>query len=421
MAKNIHFIGIGGIGTSSLAHILNERGDNISGSDLAKSQITKSLKLKGVKVYTGHSPKNIKKNIDLVIYSPAIPSSNLELKHTKKLGIKSLSYPKALGDFAKNFYTIAVAGTHGKSTTTAMLSVIAKNARLDPTVVVGTKIKEFKNKNYLTGKSDLLIIEACEYKKSFLNFSPDLLIITNLEADHLDYYKNFKDYKDAFKKLVKKSKQIIINSDDKDLKEVSKGAKISSWNSKNKYNFSLELPGGFNQENANNAAVAAKVLDIDDETIHKSLKSFKGTWRRMDYKRKKLGKVKFIDDYAHHPTEIKLTINAIRENNPDSKILCIFQPHQYSRTALLLKDFANSFMEVDEVIIPNIYKVRDTNEDLKKVSVDKLVDEIKKHKKKVRNGKSLKNTAEYIKENHKKYDIIITMGAGDISTIYKKF
>jgi len=287
--------------------------------------------------------------------------------------------------------------------------------------VVGTKIKEFKNKNFLTGKSDLLIIEACEYKKSFLNFSPDLLIITNLEADHLDYYKNFKDYKDAFKKLVKKSKQIIINSDDKDLKEVSKGAKILFWNSKNKSNFKLQLPGGFNQENANNAAVAAKVLDIDDETIRKSLKSFKGTWRRMDYKRKKLGKVKFIDDYAHHPTEIKLTLNAIRENNPDSKILCIFQPHQYSRTALLLKDFANSFIEVDEVIIPNIYKVRDTDEDLKKVSVDKLVDEIKKHKKKARNGKSLKNTAEYIKEHHKKYDIIITMGAGDISTIYKKF
>ena len=421
MAKNIHFIGIGGIGTSSLAQILHERGDNISGSDLVQSQITKSLKLKGIKVYTGHSPKNIKKNIDLVIYSPAIPASNLELKHAKKLGIKSLSYPKALGDFGKNFYTIAVAGTHGKSTTTAMLSVIAKNARLDPTVVVGTKIKEFKNKNFLTGKSDLLIIEACEYKKSFLNFSPDLLIITNLEADHLDYYKNFKDYKDAFKKLVKKSKQIIINSDDKDLKEVSKGAKILFWNSKNKSNFKLQLPGGFNQENANNAAVAAKVLDIDDETIRKSLKSFKGTWRRMDYKRKKLGKVKFIDDYAHHPTEIKLTLNAIRENNPDSKILCIFQPHQYSRTALLLKDFANSFIEVDEVIIPNIYKVRDTDEDLKKVSVDKLVDEIKKHKKKARNGKSLKNTAEYIKEHHKKYDIIITMGAGDISTIYKKF
>ncbi len=421
MAKNIHFIGIGGIGTSSLAQILHERGDNISGSDLAQSQITKSLKLKGVKVYTGHSPKNIKKNIDLVIYSPAIPVRNLELKQAKKLGLKSLSYPKALGDFAKNFYTIAVAGTHGKSTTTAMLSVIAKNARLDPTVVVGTKIKEFKNKNFLTGKSNLLIIEACEYKKSFLNFSPDLLIITNLEADHLDYYKNFKDYKDAFKKLVKKSKQIIINSDDKDLKEVSKGAKILSWNSKNKSNFKLQLPGGFNQENANNAAVAAKVLGIDDETIHKSLKSFKGTWRRMDYKRKKLGKVKFIDDYAHHPTEIKLTLNAIRENNPDSKILCVFQPHQYSRTALLLKDFANSFIEVDEVIIPNIYKVRDTDEDLKKVSVDKLVDEIKKHKKKARNGKSLKNTAEYIKEHHKKYDIIVTMGAGDISTIYKKF
>jgi UDP-N-acetylmuramate--alanine ligase len=400
MAKNIHIIGIGGIGTSSLAQIFSERGNVISGSDNKKSDITEELEKNKIKVFYNQKKENINKNLDLVIFSPAIPENNEELKEAKKLGIKTLSYPEALGGFSKDFFTIAVAGTHGKSTTTAMLAVIAKNAGLDPTVVVGTKVKEFAEQNFLSGNSKLLIIEACEYKRSFLNFHPDILIITNTELDHLDYYKNEADYLSAFETLENQSKKIIKNI------EVEKRYKLKS-------------PGDFNQENANNAALAAKELKISDEEIKNSLENFQGIWRRMEKKETKFENTIFIDDYAHHPTEIKVTLDAIREKNPDSKILCVFQPHQYSRTAMLLDKFANSFFSADKVIIPNIYQVRDSEEDLKRVSVDKLIDAIKNTE--AKNGKSLKETAEYIRNYHQEYDIVVTMGAGDITSIYDLF
>ncbi|MEK7085386.1 MAG: Mur ligase domain-containing protein, partial [Patescibacteria group bacterium] len=226
--KYIHFIGIGGIGTSSLAQILHEKGKKITGSDNCASEITKSLKLEGIKIYGNHDQSNITKKHELVVYSPAIPANNPELQKAQQLKIPCLSYPQALGELTKKYYTIAITGTHGKSTTTAMTALTAIKGHLNPTVVIGTKLKEFKNKNYRVGESNYLIIEACEYKRSFLNFHPNILIITNIETEHLDYYKNLKDYQKAFNELaikVPKNGYIIVNDDDKNVKPVLKGAK----------------------------------------------------------------------------------------------------------------------------------------------------------------------------------------------------
>lgn len=440
-AKYIHFVGIGGIGTSSLAQIFHRNGKKVSGSDITSSEITKSLKLSAIKVSIGHNESNINKKHQLIIYSPAIPKSNPELQKAKSLKIPILSYPEALGELTKNYYTIAISGTHGKSTVTALIALILEKAGLDPTVVIGTKLKEFGNQNYRVGKSNYLVIEACEYRESFLHFHPNILIITNMEADHLDYYKNLKKYKGAFIKLGKKIPHdgtIILNLDDKISSAIKKNFKVQlqTFSSKKKTDWKLhnhqlkykneftinlhpQIPGDFNLSNAGFAAIAGATLNIPIKTIEKAIALYKGSWRRMEYKKIAKYKCQFIDDYGHHPTEIKLTLKAIREKHPQARILCVFQPHQYSRTYLLLKEFAKAFNNADEVIIPNIYKVRDSEKDIKKISTEKLISAIKKFHKRVRNGYSLEKTADYIKKNHSKFDIIVTMGAGDIGGIYK--
>lgn len=446
--KHLHFIGIGGIGTSSLAQILHEKGKNISGSDCSDSEIIQSLKKSGIKITLNHNPSSIAKKHQAIIYSPAIPADNPELKQAKKLKIPCLSYPEALGELTKNYYTIAITGTHGKSTTTAMTSLTLRNAKLDPTVVIGTKLTEFKNKNYRVGKSKYLVIEACEYKRSFLNFHPKILLITNIEADHLDYYKDLKDYKKAFKEIAKKipkDGKIIVNSDDQNSLDVTKGSRaeiiilqieshkipklksakiyqlkgnILTTPDNKKVKINPAIPGEFNVKNAANAAIIGLELAASIENIEKTIKTYKGSWRRLEFKTTKLQKTKFIDDYGHHPTEVRLTLGAIREKNPDSRILCIFQPHQYSRTRLLLKDFGTAFNAVDAIIIPNIYRSRDSEEDIKKMSTDLLVAEINSHNPNAKNGKTLEETAAYLKAHHKNFDIVVTMGAGDISKIY---
>ncbi|MCK9186052.1 UDP-N-acetylmuramate--L-alanine ligase [Candidatus Gracilibacteria bacterium] len=425
--NHVHFIGIGGIGTSAIAHIMKKKGAVVSGSDMEKTEITDALKNSGIKVKVGHDAKNITKKIDLVVYSPAISKDNTELVQAEKLGIKTMTYPQALGELSKEYFTIAVSGAHGKSTTTAMIALLLNDAKLDPTVVIGTKIREFKNQNFRVGKSKYLVVEACEYKRSFLNIHPDILVITNIEADHLDYYKDLKDYKNAFTQMSEKVKDggiIVINDNDKNSVDAIKKTKNKviklSEIKKLKIKIEPKVVGSFNKLNASMAAIVGDLLDIPKEKIESSIKNFKGTWRRLEEK-KKIGKTRIIDDYGHHPTEITMTLAAIREENPHAKILCVFQPHQHNRTIELLKGFANSFHDVDEVIIPDIYKVRDKAEDIAKISAKILADEINKacKKQKASDGGGLPKTAKFILKNHANYDIIVTMGAGNIYNIYE--
>ncbi|MFA4998948.1 MAG: UDP-N-acetylmuramate--L-alanine ligase [Candidatus Paceibacterota bacterium] len=424
----IHFIGIGGIGVSALAKYYLEKGHKITGSDLTPSEITKDLKEKGVRIFIGpHDSKNTQKNVDLVIYSPAVQSTNPEFKEAKRRNIKMNSYPEALGELTKNHYTIAITGTHGKSTTTCMMGLLLARAGLDPTVIVGTKLKEFGNSNYRGGKSQYLVIEACEHFESFLNYWPKIIILTSVEADHLDYYKNLGNVLRGFKRFISnlpKDGILIANRDDKNIRKI-----LSSVPKLKTYKYSLKqpetrklkrylsVPGEHNISNALAALTVARILKVTDDISYKALSEYKGSWRRFEEKTIKIWNknLKLISDYGHHPTEVKVTLKAAREKYLNKKIWCVFQPHQYQRTYYLFKDFVKVFKEspVDKLIITDIYDVagRETPELKKKVSSEKLV--------KATNRKNViylqrEKVLDYLKENLADQEVLIVMGAGDI-------
>ncbi len=420
--KNIYFVGLGGIGISALANILLEKGYNISGSEIVPSEITERLESKQVKINTDQNNSNITKEIDLLIYTAAVDISHPELQAAKELSIPIMSYPQALGEFSKNYKLLAISGTHGKSTVTAMLSKILIETNFDPNVVIGTKTQELNGTNFRVGSSEYLIIEACEYKDSFLNFHPDILVINNLEPDHLDHFKTAENYYKTFQDItqnIKPNGTLIAPEDVIQKIKPKNDTKVVSW--KEPKLFELKIPGKFNQENAQNAFLASQALNVDPDKAKQSLGHYNGSWRRLEYKQTKFKNTIFIDDYAHHPTEIKATLQALRNKYPNKKLLTVFQPHQFNRTKHFLKGFAESFANTNQVIIPDIYQVRDTAKDIQEVSAKILVDKINHNSKNALHIEGLKKTAEYIKENHTKYDIIITMGAGNITDIYEYF
>ncbi len=465
----IHFIGIGGIGVSALAQYYLAMGHKVSGSDLVSSEITKALKKKEAKLLIGkHETKNLPNDADLVIYSPAIPQKNPEIQKAKRLGMKIQSYPKALGELTKKYFTIAISGTHGKSTTTAMISLILIKAGLDPTVILGTKLKEFGNSNFRMGglpKSNyklqtknykLLIIEADEWQASFLNYWPKIIVLTNIEREHLDYFKNLnhilKTYKEYILRLPKDG-ILIVNKDDQNIKKLlTKIYTIDSLSNallkypplfptvvKNVVYYSLKqkgarrlkkilkIPGEHNVSNALAALAVARVLKIPDKISFKALPEYKGAWRRFEEKTIKLKtkNYKLITDYAHHPTEIKVTLQAAREKFPRKKIWVVFQPHQYQRTHYLFDDFVKVFRDalktgesgsplVERVVITKIFDVagREEKKIRKRVSSKKIVKAI--NKKEVMYIPSIQEVADYLKKNLKGGEAVIIMGAGSI-------
>ncbi|MDI6602642.1 MAG: Mur ligase domain-containing protein [Patescibacteria group bacterium] len=429
----IHFIGIGGIGVSALAQYYLVKGHQVSGSDLVSSEITKALKKLGMKIAIGkHKKDNLPKDVNLVIYSLAIQKTNPELKTARKKRIKCLSYPQALGELTKKHFTIAVSGTHGKSTTASMIGLLLVRAGFDPTVIVGTKLKEFGNSNCRVGKSKYLVIEADEHSASFLNYWPKIIVLTNIEKEHLDYYKNLNNILKTYKKYIGhllKDGCLVVNKDDKNIyRTISTVVKNVLWYSlKNKESEKLrkilKIPGEHNVYNALAALAVGRVLKIPDKISFKALSEYKGSWRRFEEKQSTINnkRLTIISDYAHHPTEIKVTLKAAREKFPKKKIWCIFQPHQYQRTYYLFNDFVKVFKEVpvDKVIITDIYDVagREKKKIKEKVNSKKLVRVI---------CKSLTSTApaiiylakgrivEYLKKNLKGGEVVIIMGAGDI-------
>ena len=442
----VHFIGIGGIGVSALAQYYLAKGHRVSGSDLVRSEITDFLRKKGAKISTNSKPKSQKskpqlktqkfvKRVNLLIYSPAVPKDHPELKMAKKLGVKCLSYPEALGELTKKYFTIAICGTHGKSTTTAMISLILIKAGFDPTVILGTKLKEFRNSNFRMGKSKFLVIEADEWQASFLNYWPKIIVLTNIEREHLDYYKNlnhiFKTYREFIKHLPKKG-ILVMNGGDKNISNLK--SQISNLNLKTQiYNLKqkevkklrkiLKVPGEHNVLNALAALKVARVLKIPDKISFKALAEYKGAWRRFEEKDLKIEncKLKIISDYAHHPTEIAATLKAAREKYPNRKIWCIFQPHQYQRTYYLFSEFVKVFKTapVEKLIITDIYDVAGREKKLvkKKVNSKKLIAKIKKSWAIYLPKQEIIN---YLKKNLKGKEIIVIMGAGDIYNLTRE-
>lgn len=417
--QNYYFIGIGGIGVSAIARMLKEKGKNVSGSDSSKSEITEDLEKTGIKINIGQKAENIKEDIEVVIYTIAIPENNPELLEAINRGIVCKTYPEALGELSKEMFTVAISGTHGKTTTTGMLAHIMKEADLDPTVIIGSKLNG-KNSNFLSGKSNYLVVEACEYKRSFLNLSPKILVITNIEADHLDYYKDIVDIKNAFREIANKVPEdgfVITDLESQNIKDCLVEARVKVINYRDiKEQIEIELPGEHNIENAKAAISALESLGIEKRKGFEYIKNFQGTWRRLEYKGEN-GSSVYYDDYAHHPTEIKASLLALKEKYPEREIVCVFEAHQQSRTKLLFNDFVQALSLADKVLLAPILTVREafdptmTNTVLKnainKNSNTDIADT-------VQNSEELKQKLENIKTE--KPLCIVLMGAGNIYT-----
>ncbi|NQV00774.1 MAG: UDP-N-acetylmuramate--L-alanine ligase [Parcubacteria group bacterium] len=418
--RKVHFIGIGGIGVSALARMMLLLDKKVVGSDLSEGFVLKRIKKLGGEIFIGHKDSNLAKDTDIVIYSPAIKKNNPELIQARKFNIPVYSYPEALGLISKDKYTIAVSGTHGKTTTTAMIAEIMIADKKDPTVVVGSFLNRQKD-NFVLGKSKYFIVEACEYKESFLNLEPDILVITNIDNDHLDYFKTIKNIQKAFAKLITKISKdgfIICNPNNEKIKQTllmtDKKAKIIDY-TREKLGIELIIPGEHNIQNAKAALAAAKIIGIKKEQIEKALKKFSGTWRRFEYKGKTNKGALVYDDYAHHPTEVKATLKAIKDKFSNKKIIVIFQPHLYSRTKFFLNDFAKSFDNVNQVIITDIYAAREKND--KSIHARDLAKEIGKYNNNVQYISNFSDIERYLENKADKNSVIITMGAGDVYEI----
>ncbi len=424
--KNVHFIGIGGIGISAVARMMLLEGKKITGQDIQEGEIIVKLKKLGVEIKIGQSYKNIPNDTDLIIYTIAIEVYDKPLfkKLKEKTKIPTYSYPEMLGIISKDKYTIAVCGTHGKTTTTGMIAKILNDNGKNPTVIVGSLIKnkDGTRSNFIKGEGKYFVVEACEYRRSFLNINPNILVITNIDKDHLDYYKDIDDIKNAFTEMVMKVPSdgyIICNPDDQNIKDVINDTKIKviNWNEFFDKNLKLKIPGIHNKKDAAVAMAVAEKLNISKLKSKKSLEQFSGTWRRFEFRGKLKGGSILYDDYAHHPTEIVSTLQGFRElySKKDGwKIIVIFQPHLFSRTKLLLNDFAKSFVDADQVLLLPIYYAREKDD--KSISSDILRDEINKNTNNSQSFHNFTDLEKFLKLQLSEIgekSIIITMGAGE--------
>jgi len=414
-AKEIHFIGIGGIGMSALAKLLQESGKTISGSDQSQNKQTIHLQNENIKVQIGHNAKLVQSQ-DIVIKSFAIPDTNPELQEALKKKIPVLTYPEALSQFASNYKLIAIAGTHGKTTTTGMLAKILIDNKQDPTVLIGSTTPHLQGQNYRKGNSKWLLIEACEYNSGFLNFRPYITLITNLEHDHFDAYPTADSYLQAFQQLIHQTEFKTIINRDLPLSFKLEGARNNQDFQAGDEKLNLMALGEHNNTNAIGALLVAESLGIDREEAKQSLYDFQGTSRRMEVKKHTTDQI-FIDDYGHHPSEIKVVLEALKNEFPDKKIALIFQAHQHGRTIALLDDFTHSFKLADKVIIPNIYTARDNKHDIKEMSGLHFSEEIAKNHSNVVFSDGIENTKKNLSELTKGYEIVLVMGAGDVYKI----
>ncbi len=442
--SNVHFIGIGGISMSGLAKILLDNGYKVSGSDTKDSEIIKKLKALGAEIHTSHSAENIN-NSDLVIYTDAISEDNEELRKAFKLNIPVVDRATFLGALMKNFKsTIAVSGTHGKTTTTSMLSTILNRSDLDPTILLGGDLDEIGG-NIKLGSKDLLLTEACEYKGNILKYFPKTSIILNIDEDHLDFFDGIDHIKETFVQYARnlsKDSLLIINLDDPNSQAVIDATSASvlsfgisphadfraqnirftkegfpsytlNYKDKEFFNIELSVMGSHNIYNSMASVIAAKNEGLNKELIEKNIKIYSGVHRRLEFKGFYNG-VKIIDDYAHHPTEIKTSLHSIRLSKP-GKIYCIFQPHTYTRTKLLFKNFSEAFGDADKIIITDIYAAREKDNgmvhsrDLSKALTEKGLD--------ASYIKNFEDIADYLHDNAEENDVIVTMGAGSIYSL----
>ncbi len=404
---------------SALAQYFKDQGVSVAGSDREASPVTELLAKKGIEVIIGQKPENVPANAGIIVYSDAVPEDNAERMRAVELRIPHYSYFAMLGKVSKEKRTIAVAGTHGKTTTTGMLAKILRDTGASPTAIIGSLVKDFGS-NYLHGDSDLFVVEACEYRDHLLELTPHILIINNLEWDHTDWFPSLAALQETFRKAIEKvpvDGAIVTDIHNPNIasclpagRRFLHGPRIVDYTLEPEYE--LRLPGEFNKMNARAAAAAARVafFGISDSVIRESLASFQGTWRRFEYKGKTASGADVYDDYAHHPTAIRETLKALRAQTK-GRIYVAFHPHLYSRTRDLLNDFATAFTDADEVLIAPIYAAREIDDGA--VSNAILADRIR--------GNGVNARAASFEEIEHMFttepalgDAIMLMGAGDI-------
>ncbi len=418
-AHAVHFIGIGGIGISAIARMMLVEGKSVTGSDRSDSKVTDELRKAGAKIVIGHDAKNIPDACDLVIYTVAVPQDNPELAFAKEKGIPMMTYPETLDAISREKYTIAVSGTHGKTTTTAMIAKILIDVGLDPTVIVGSLMKrpDGGESNFIAGKSKYLVVEADEYKKSFHNIHPKILVINNLDLDHLDFYKDLADIQDSFRVVAGRVPQdgyIVTDKGNKNIEPVYENLKatVDDYIKNVDQDLKLLTPGQHNKWNAAAAATVAGILGIDPEKIKKSLETFQGTWRRFEFKGHTKGGAFIYDDYAHNPQKVKAALQGAREAFPDKKIVAVFQPHLFSRTKTLFDQFVTAFDSADTVILTPIYPAREAFDPT--ISSEMLADAIQKHRGQADAYKTFEEIQNVLKGKYNSAEhVIVTLGAGD--------
>jgi UDP-N-acetylmuramate--alanine ligase len=446
--KKIHFIGIGGISMSGLAAVLLNSGFKVSGSDFKNSPIIEKLKASGAEIYIGHKRENIK-NVDLVVYTAAIPSDNAELLEAQEKNITLMDRAEFLGQIMKGHkYNVAISGTHGKTTCTSMLSHVTLAGNLDPTILVGGEL-DIIGGNFRIGNSEYFLTEACEYKRSFLKFFPYVGVILNIDADHLDCYKDIDEIAATFlkfSKLIPEDGYLVGYADDFRVKEILSKANCNTLSygfdvtadvtakniifnkdgcatfdiykdNKNLFTLTLTVPGKHSILNALASICVSLIFNISSENIIEGLSQCKGAHKRFEYKGE-LNGVTVIDDYAHHPTEIKATLSTAKQIS-HNKTYCIFQPHTYTRTKALFDEFTECFNDTDELILMDIYAAREKNTGL--VSSDELGDAIRSKGIKCTNVHSHDEALTYVKSKLTSGDLLLTVGAGDVVIVGENF
>ena len=441
--KRIHFIGIGGAGMCPLAEILIQLGYNVSGSDNNDTETFRRIEKEGAKVYLGQVKDNITDDVELVIYTNAILKGNEELEYAKA-NRPCFERAELLGAMSRIFTNcIGVCGTHGKTTTSSMLTQVLLDAGLDPSAVIGGKLPAI-NAYGRFGHSQNFVCESCEFNNTFLHMNPDIAVILNIDEDHLDFFKNLDNIKKSFRKFAEKTtKTIVYNGDDKNTVDTLKGitgkklvsvgrGEGNEWIAKNvdvpggfhsKYDayhngefvatVHLSVPGEHNVLNSLCAFAAAYESGADVESICEGLQAFKGAGRRFEILGKYNG-ITFADDYAHHPDEITATLNSAK-NYPHNKIWCVFQPHTYSRTKALMPEFAKALSLADNIVLAKIYPARET--DNLGISSADLMELIKAEGKDCYYYESFEDIEKFLLNNCINGDLLITMGAGDVYKI----
>ena len=418
----IYCAGIGGIGLSAYAALAQALGHEVSGSDPSDSAVTRDLEARGITVHHTQDGSGVPADAELFAFSEALPPDHPERQAAARYGIRSVSYFQALGELSKPSFVIAVCGTHGKSSTTSMCARMLIDAGKDPTVIVGTRVPELGGSNWRLGKSDIFLVEACEYRRSFHYLSPDVVLMTSVDGDHFDAYADVDEYRAAFVdflRLLPPDAPVVTHGADAACIAVAERAQRRVIDADPLADPVLAVPGAHMRQNAKLVLGLAGVLGIPDSVAREALGKFSGTWRRMEVKAVRPDGVTVIDDYAHHPAEIRATLAAMREAYPGRRIVSVFQPHTHDRTLKLYGDFLTAFGDADMVVIPNIYDAR-AFRDSGTVDVERLTREIgERSGRTVLYGESLARTEALLRSGEivRPGDVLVCMGAGDITRL----